>query len=63
VFLDDRIENIIGAKNLGMQTVLVGSTAHHPSADYSIMHVTDLRVVMPHLFTTEPDLGSTPRAA
>eukprot|EP01112_Ceratiomyxa_fruticulosa_P007042 TRINITY_DN1812_c0_g2_i1.p1 TRINITY_DN1812_c0_g2~~TRINITY_DN1812_c0_g2_i1.p1 ORF type:complete len:230 (+),score=38.86 TRINITY_DN1812_c0_g2_i1:132-821(+) len=48
LFLDDSLGNLVGAKKLGMQTVLVGSTDR--SVDYCIDLITDLPTVMPWLF-------------
>lgn len=50
LFLDDSTRNLEGAKQLGVHTVLVGSTAPHPSADASILRPHDLEFALPALF-------------
>lgn len=49
LFIDDRVENLIPAKELGSTTILVGTKEPHPAADASIMRVEDLIRVMPEL--------------
>eukprot|EP01133_Synstelium_polycarpum_P006396 gene6396-7419_t len=47
VFFDDVVENLEGAKKVGMTTVLVGSTSDDPSVDYCIEEIHDLVKIFP----------------
>ncbi len=49
LFIDDRAINLQTAKDLGANTVLVGTTEPHPAADFSIAKVEDLLRVLPQL--------------
>lgn len=49
VFIDDRAENLVPAKELGAHTVLVGTREPHPAADLSIPLVQDLLQAIPAL--------------
>jgi len=49
LILDDRIQNLIPAGELGMTTVLVGQDGQHPAADYRIARAADLTRVVPSL--------------
>jgi len=49
LMLDDRAENLVPAKALGMGTVLVGSKEPHPAADRSVRQIEDLLEDYPEL--------------
>ena len=49
LFIDDRVENLAPAKNLGAKTILVGTKEPHPAADTSIMRIEELISAMPEL--------------
>jgi putative hydrolase of the HAD superfamily len=49
LMLDDRAENLVPAKALGMGTVLVGTREPHPAADRSIRQIEDLLDDYPEL--------------
>ena len=50
MFLDDSAANIKGAKDAGLQTVLVGSESPCEGADFAIEVFTGLRDAAPHLW-------------
>jgi len=50
IMLDDSLENLIGAKQKGMTTVLVGSVVSHVDVDYCIENVRDFVKIFPELF-------------
>lgn len=49
LFVDDRAENLLPAKDLGAKTVLVGTKEPHPAADHSLARVEELVAAMPEL--------------
>jgi pyrimidine 5'-nucleotidase len=50
VLLDDSPRNLYPARQLGITTVLVGSTDPDPAADYYLPTPKDLPIVMPELW-------------
>ncbi len=42
LFLDDRVENLLPAAELGMKTALVGNKTKPAAVDYHLAHITDL---------------------
>ena len=49
LLVEDRVENLVPAKALGMGTVLVGTREPHPAADISISRIEDLLDALPQL--------------
>jgi putative hydrolase of the HAD superfamily len=49
VLLDDLPRNLAPARELGMRTVLVGTAAPHPAAEFSIRSLADLPSIQPLL--------------
>jgi FMN phosphatase YigB (HAD superfamily) len=54
VLLDDSPRNLYPARQLGITTVLVGSTEPDPAAQYSIRTPKELSMVMPELWNHVP---------
>lgn len=55
VLFDDSPRNLEPAYQLGFTTVLVGTNEHHPVANYSLQHLTDLNEAFPELWTEYSD--------